>query len=318
MDLFQSRMNTRLERVDQFQCKPQPNLEGVLAVLERTLGFAFITPQTVEEGVHIARANAKEGVNVEFTLRNPVAALEALKEVLREKAADPRGDFGNVLVGVGSVSNLTQYDLIRKLALDFIVTPGMTRDMPNIIGLAHDRGVPVIPGAGIEGEGLMVKKLMGEGSLVKAFLAYWKNISELSNGLKAPLPENLRDLFDDNVKIIQYSGAAETDPIRDYATNANVHDHLCRVLETPKGVKAVFAAPLLEGLAFIQRLGDMGLRVAPTGGVKLEKIPELFDLKRADGSRIVVATGMTSALKEGAISPNPVAYREALTPYRIL
>lgn len=49
-------------------------------------------------------------------------------------------------VGIGTVINKKQIDLAYELGVDFIVTPGLTYNMVNILDKRSDTEIPIVPG----------------------------------------------------------------------------------------------------------------------------------------------------------------------------
>jgi 2-dehydro-3-deoxyphosphogluconate aldolase / (4S)-4-hydroxy-2-oxoglutarate aldolase len=104
-----------------------------------TLGLHAVVPAIVLEDANqsapLAHALISGGLPVaEITLRTP-AALDAL----RRMAA-----FGNLLVGAGTVVNVTQAEQAVGAGARFLVSPGMDE---TLIKWCLERGVPIFPGA---------------------------------------------------------------------------------------------------------------------------------------------------------------------------
>jgi 2-dehydro-3-deoxyphosphogluconate aldolase/(4S)-4-hydroxy-2-oxoglutarate aldolase len=115
----------------------QSDLNRALAdTLYRAAVVPVLTLETAEDGVEIARALARGGLDlIEVTLRT-AAALEAIRAIRRE--------VPSVRVGAGTVLSPEQAHAAIEAGARFIVSPGMT---PRLIEAAQGWSVPFLPGA---------------------------------------------------------------------------------------------------------------------------------------------------------------------------
>lgn len=78
---------------------------------------------------------SKEITCIEVTLRTPVS-FEAISVIKKR--------YGHFLcVGVGTVVHKNQIAKVKELQLDFIVSPGISKEMSKLL---EDSGIPFIPG----------------------------------------------------------------------------------------------------------------------------------------------------------------------------
>lgn len=95
----------------------------------------IIQANTPEDGVEIAKAMAKAGLNlVEVVLRTE-SSLDTLSAIKQE--------VSELTVGAGTVINATILEDALKAGADFIVTPASS---PDLLGALGRSGVPVLPG----------------------------------------------------------------------------------------------------------------------------------------------------------------------------
>lgn len=115
----------------------QSDLNRALAdTLYRAAVVPVLTLETAEDGVEIARALARGGLDlIEVTLRT-AAALEAIRAIRRE--------VPSVRVGAGTALSPEQAHAAIEAGARFIVSPGMT---PRLIEAAQGWSVPFLPGA---------------------------------------------------------------------------------------------------------------------------------------------------------------------------
>lgn len=91
---------------------------------------------SANEAVPVAEALCKGGLPVaEVTFRTE-AAQECI-EIMRKR-------FPHMLTGAGTVVNVDQAKRACEAGAEFIVSPGMSRD---VIEFAIDKGIPIFPGA---------------------------------------------------------------------------------------------------------------------------------------------------------------------------
>lgn len=96
------------------------------------------TPHSVEETVATAKRLVAEGTKcIEITLRTD-AAMDAIKAV---KAEQENGL--DIVLGVGTISNATTVKQLKKIGVDFGVSPGLTK---NILKAALKHNFPLLPG----------------------------------------------------------------------------------------------------------------------------------------------------------------------------
>lgn len=124
--------------------------------LNRTLGDTLyraavvpvLTLETAEDGVGVARALLRGGIDlIEVTLRTP-AALEAIRAI--------RADVPEARVGAGTVLTPEQAVDAINAGARFIVSPGMT---PRLIEAAQSWPVPFLPGAVTASEAMALSDL---------------------------------------------------------------------------------------------------------------------------------------------------------------
>lgn len=94
-----------------------------------------IVVDDIEAGVMVAKALVKGGLRVlEITLRTE-KALEAIKAIITE--------VPEAIVGVGTVIKPEQFELAKKIGVQFAITPGLTSDLAKA---AKNAEMPLIPG----------------------------------------------------------------------------------------------------------------------------------------------------------------------------
>lgn len=127
----------------------QSELNRALAdTLYRAAVVPVLTIETPEDGVEIARALARGGLDlIEVTLRTP-AALEVIRQI--------RLQVPNVRVGAGTVLNPEQGQQAIGAGARFIVSPGMT---PRLVEAAQLWPVPFLPGAVTASEAMALSDL---------------------------------------------------------------------------------------------------------------------------------------------------------------
>lgn len=122
----------------------QSELNRALAdTLYRAAVVPVLTIETAEDGVGLARALARGGLDlIEVTLRTP-AALEAIRRI--------RAEVPQVRVGAGTVLAPEQGQEALGAGARFIVSPGMT---PRLIEAAQAWSAPFLPGAATASEAM--------------------------------------------------------------------------------------------------------------------------------------------------------------------
>lgn len=127
----------------------QSELNRALAdTLYRAAVVPVLTIETAEDGVGLARALARGGLDlIEVTLRTP-AALESIRRI--------RIEVPQVRVGAGTVLTPEQASEALAAGARFIVAPGMT---PRLIEAAQVWDVPFLPGAATASEAMALSDL---------------------------------------------------------------------------------------------------------------------------------------------------------------
>ncbi|MGE0769040.1 MAG: bifunctional 4-hydroxy-2-oxoglutarate aldolase/2-dehydro-3-deoxy-phosphogluconate aldolase [Hyphomicrobiaceae bacterium] len=127
----------------------QIELNRALAdTLYRAAVVPVLTLESAEDGVEVARALARGGLDlVEVTLRT-TAALDAIRAI--------RVEVPQARVGAGTVLSPEQAELAIAAGARFIVSPGMT---PRLIEAAQSWPVPFLPGAVTASEAMALSDL---------------------------------------------------------------------------------------------------------------------------------------------------------------
>ena len=176
--------------------------------LYRAAVVPVLTLETAEDGVEVARALARGGLDlIEVTLRTP-AALDAIRAI--------RAHVPQARVGAGTVLTPEQAQEAIAAGARFIVSPGMT---PRLIEAARSWAVPFLPGAVTASEAMALSDLGY--SCLKFFPAEPAGGVRALSALAAPLagitfcptggigPENARDYLRlDNVVAVGGSWVA--------------------------------------------------------------------------------------------------------------
>jgi 2-dehydro-3-deoxyphosphogluconate aldolase/(4S)-4-hydroxy-2-oxoglutarate aldolase len=116
--------------------------------LYRAAVVPVLTLELAEDGVEIARALARGGLDlIEVTLRTP-EALDAIRAI--------RAQVPQVRVGAGTVLTPEQGREAIDAGARFIVSPGMT---PRLIAAAQGWPVPFLPGAVTASEAMALSDL---------------------------------------------------------------------------------------------------------------------------------------------------------------
>lgn len=91
--------------------------------------------EDIDAGISLAKALVKGGLRVlEMTLRTE-KALEATKAIIKE--------VPEAIVGVGTVTKPEQFELAKKIGVQFAITPGLTNRLATA---AREVDMPLIPG----------------------------------------------------------------------------------------------------------------------------------------------------------------------------
>ncbi|MGB3899014.1 MAG: 2-dehydro-3-deoxy-phosphogluconate aldolase [Mesorhizobium sp.] len=110
--------------------------EVLLSLLKGQKVIPVLKIDDIAHAVPLARALARGGLPmIEITLRT-AAAMEAIRRVA--------GEVGEAVVGAGTILNARQFDKAAKAGSQFIVSPGLTRDL---LAAADGSAVPLLPGA---------------------------------------------------------------------------------------------------------------------------------------------------------------------------
>ncbi|MGE3919299.1 MAG: bifunctional 4-hydroxy-2-oxoglutarate aldolase/2-dehydro-3-deoxy-phosphogluconate aldolase [Hyphomicrobiaceae bacterium] len=127
----------------------QSELNRALAdTLYRAAVVPVLTIEAAEDGIEMARALARGGLDlIEVTLRTP-AAVEAIRVIRRE--------VPQVRVGAGTVLTPEQAREALAAGARFIVSPGMT---PRLVEAAESWEVPFLPGAATASEAMALADL---------------------------------------------------------------------------------------------------------------------------------------------------------------
>lgn len=111
---------------------------------------------------------------IEVTLRTPVA-MDAIRMLVQRQ---------DILVGAGTVMTLKQFEDVRRLGAQFIVTPGLDEA---VIRHANYRDLPVIPGAVTPTEIMQAQNLGVK--LVKFFPSHAFGGLPTIDALSGPFPD---------------------------------------------------------------------------------------------------------------------------------
>ncbi|MGB3417901.1 MAG: 2-dehydro-3-deoxy-phosphogluconate aldolase [Mesorhizobium sp.] len=110
--------------------------EVLLSLLKGQKVIPVLKIDDVAHAVPLARALARGGLPmIEITLRTD-AAMEAIRRVA--------GEVKEAAVGAGTILNARQFDEAARAGSQFIVSPGLTRDL---LAAADASAVPLLPGA---------------------------------------------------------------------------------------------------------------------------------------------------------------------------
>lgn len=127
----------------------QSELNRALAdTLYRAAVVPVLTVEAADDGVEMARALVRGGLDlIEVTLRTP-AALDAIRRI--------RTEVPQARVGAGTVLDPEQAQEALAAGARFIVSPGMT---PRLIEAAQAWSVPFLPGAATASEAMALSDL---------------------------------------------------------------------------------------------------------------------------------------------------------------
>lgn len=129
-----------------------------------------------DAAIRISEALVQGGIRtLEITMTVP-DALRAIREVASALGAE-------VLLGAGTVTTRDMASSAIDAGARFLVSPALVRD---VIAVAHERGVPVLPGALTPTEVLEAHTLGGD--VIKVFPASAVGGAAYVKALKAPFP----------------------------------------------------------------------------------------------------------------------------------
>lgn len=135
-----------------------------------------LTVSRIEEAVPLARALAAGGLRVvEMTWRTEIA-LDALGAM---RAAEP-----GLIVGMGTLRRPDQVLAAEREGADFLVSPGLTRELETALRSAT---CPVMPGVATASEAMRASEAGFE--VLKFFPAESAGGVEYLNSLRGPLPD---------------------------------------------------------------------------------------------------------------------------------
>lgn len=136
----------------------------------------ILTVSNVEDAVPLASALRAGGLHViELTLRTE-ATLMALTKM---KDAEP-----DLLIGVGTIRNAQQIDMAESAGADFLVSPGLTRELEHAFPKAR---VPILPGVATASEAMQAAALGFD--VLKFFPAEQAGGIDYLKSLQGPLPD---------------------------------------------------------------------------------------------------------------------------------
>src|SRR6266705_1766624 len=137
-------------------CKPAPmSVPDPAPLIAKAPVIPVLTVERVEDALPLARALVAGGLPViEVTLRTPVA-LDAVRAIVDE--------VPECVVGVGTVTEVTDIRLALAAGAKYLVSPGTTPDLADAFARAP---VPVVPGCATVSEAMV---LAGRGFRVLKF-----------------------------------------------------------------------------------------------------------------------------------------------------
>ena len=149
----------------------------IFDAIERAGIVPVIRAGSTDDALEASHALIRGGVKVlEVTLTVP-GALDVMAKLREELDRD-------VLVGAGTVLTLEQARECLASGAEFLVTPGLNRD---IIELCHERGIDVMPGALTPTEVINAWQLGA--SCVKVFPCSALGGAKYLRSLRGPLPD---------------------------------------------------------------------------------------------------------------------------------
>ncbi len=161
--------------------------EAMSNTLEQRLAAGPVVPLVQAEdpatAIDITRALVAGGLGVAEVVLRTDAALECLREVVRE--------VPDSLVGAGTIISPAQAEAAIEAGAKFLVSPG---SLDGVIAVGQDAGIPVIPGVATASEiqralnhGLRTLKffpatLAGGTAMLKALGAAFRDVSFVPTG----------------------------------------------------------------------------------------------------------------------------------------
>lgn len=136
----------------------------------------ILTVSSLDDAIPLAQALKAGGLRViEITLRTEVA-LAALKEM---KKAEP-----DLIIGMGTILQTEQIETALKAGADFLVSPGLTRELERAFQTAH---APVLPGVATASEAMQAASAGFD--VLKFFPAEQIGGLDYLKSLRGPLPD---------------------------------------------------------------------------------------------------------------------------------
>ena len=148
----------------------------MIEILNRSQVIPVMKIDRLDDAIPLAKALVDGGMDVlEITLRTEVA-IDAIRSI---KNAIP-----DAIVGSGTVINKETYQASKDLAVDFMVSPGMTNTLLN---QAVDDGINILPGAATPSEAMTL--LEAGFTCQKFFPAEAAGGCQMLKSIAAPLPQ---------------------------------------------------------------------------------------------------------------------------------
>lgn len=153
-------------------------MNAIRKILAASPVMPVIVLDTVSDAVPLAEALVSGGIRVlEVTMRTP-AALDCVRAI---RAAVP-----NAIVGVGTITNVTDMNAARDAGAMFGVSPGTT---PELLSHAAASGFPFLPGSMTPSD--VMRALDAGFTAMKLFPAKQAGGIEMLKALGGPFPQVL-------------------------------------------------------------------------------------------------------------------------------
>jgi 2-dehydro-3-deoxyphosphogluconate aldolase/(4S)-4-hydroxy-2-oxoglutarate aldolase len=138
---------------------PNKNQNNIREILSGHRMIPVVTFNSTEEAIPLMEKIISKGVKcIEVTLRT-ACAMEAIQIL--------RNHYGNqILIGAGTVINTEQISSLKKLNVDFLVSPGFSE---SLLEHLHASGIAYLPGVATPSE--MIKALEKNCDTLKFFPA---------------------------------------------------------------------------------------------------------------------------------------------------